>query len=130
MSHDLVLVTGGGGFIGSNIACMLSENHDVVICDPFSHEQSWRYLAEARIHDTIFPDEAMAWLARYGHNVSAVVHMGAISSTTETDLTRIVANNVRFTLDLWEYCASHDTTFVYASSAATYGDGSRGSHLP
>ncbi len=67
-----------------------------------------------------------AWLDRRGDNVAAVVHMGAISSTTETDVDRFVATNVRLTFDLWEWCAANQTRFIYASSAATYGDGSAG----
>ena len=126
MSRNLVLVTGGGGFIGSNIVCMLSGDYDVVVCDRFSHEHSWRYLVAAPIHDAIVPEQTLTWLAGHGADVTAVIHMGAISSTAETDLAKIVTNNVRFTLDLWEHCASHDTPFIYASSAATYGDGSMG----
>jgi ADP-L-glycero-D-manno-heptose 6-epimerase len=66
------------------------------------------------------------WLDRHSGKVAAVVHMAAISSTTETDIDRFVDNNVRLTLDLWEWCAANATRFIYASSAATYGDGSAG----
>jgi ADP-L-glycero-D-manno-heptose 6-epimerase len=66
------------------------------------------------------------WLERHRGKVAAVVHMAAISSTTETDVDKFVANNIRLTLDLWEWCAANATRFIYASSAATYGDGSAG----
>ena len=66
------------------------------------------------------------WLKRHGDRVAAIVHMAAISSTTETDVDKFIANNIRLTLDLWEWCAANPTRFIYASSAATYGDGSAG----
>jgi ADP-L-glycero-D-manno-heptose 6-epimerase len=66
------------------------------------------------------------WLQRHSGKVAAIVHMAAVSSTTETDVDRFVANNIRLTLDLWEWCAANSTRFIYASSAATYGDGSAG----
>jgi ADP-L-glycero-D-manno-heptose 6-epimerase len=76
--------------------------------------------------DVVPADEAMAWLAHHESEVAAIVHMGAITDTTETDLVALVNNNVRFSLDLWDYAARRDCTFIYASSAATYGDGSQG----
>jgi ADP-L-glycero-D-manno-heptose 6-epimerase len=66
------------------------------------------------------------WLERHNGKVAVIVHMAAISSTTETDIDRFVAHNIRLTLDLWEWCAANATRFIYASSAATYGDGSAG----
>ena len=123
----MVLVTGASGFIGSNITCDLAnDGTDVVACDWFRHEESWRYLARAFLHDIIRPDQVLDWLERNIGRVSAIVHMGAISATTETDLEKIITNNVRLTLDLWQYAAEHKVTFIYASSAATYGDGSKG----
>lgn len=127
MPDDIILVTGGAGFIGSNIARELAEKGSrVVICDRFDHEGAWRYLATALLHDLVAPDQLPAWLDRNVGSVSTIVHMGAISATTETDLGKIIANNIRLSLDLWSYAAEHGASFIYASSAATYGDGSRG----
>jgi ADP-L-glycero-D-manno-heptose 6-epimerase len=127
MPEDMVLVTGAAGFIGSNIACNLAnDGTDVVVCDWFRHEESWRYLTRAFIHDLIRPDRLPDWLERNVGHVSAIIHMGAISTTTETDLEKIIMNNVRLTLDLWQYATEHKVMFIYASSAATYGDGSNG----
>lgn len=127
LQGKLVLVTGAAGFIGSNIAADLAARGcQVVVCDGFHHEDTWRYLAPSLLHDVILPSELPAWLASRAGNVDAIVHMGAISATTETDLRKIVNNNIRLTLDLWTFATETRATFIYASSAATYGDGSAG----
>lgn len=128
LSHgDLIVVTGGAGFIGSNIVRDLAEaGFRVVISDLLRSGDKWRNLMAAQLHDILRPDMLFDWLTRHRDKLAAVVHMGAISSTTETDIDRFVANNVRLTLDLWEWCAANATRFIYASSAATYGDGSAG----
>lgn len=127
MSKNLVLVTGAAGFIGSNIACDLAKDGaEVVACDRFGHGQRWRYLAPALLHDIITPEQTLDWLHEHAGRVSAIVHMGAVSATTETDVDKVIATNIRLTLDLWDYAATEDAAFIYASSAATYGDGSQG----
>jgi len=123
----LTLVTGAAGFIGSNIARMLAEEGaDVVACDWFGQGPQWTYLADVRLHDIVRPERLSDWLAGEGREVETVIHMGAISATTETDVDRIVELNVRATLDLWRFATERGATFIYASSAATYGDGSEG----
>jgi len=123
----MLLVTGGAGFIGSNLVAALAERgHDVVVCDWLRSDERWRNLAKHEVAGIVAPDDLAAWLARSGVGVKAVFHMGAISATTETDVDLIVARNVRATLDLWEWCTQHRVRFFYASSAATYGDGSTG----
>jgi ADP-L-glycero-D-manno-heptose 6-epimerase len=122
-----VVVTGASGFIGSNIVnALAAEGADVVACDWFGCDDRWRNLQDARLEEIVAPEELVAWLAKPENRVDAIIHMGAISATTEQDVDKIVQNNVRFSLALWDYCRERDVTFVYASSAATYGDGSRG----
>src|SRR5690242_3636608 len=124
---DLIVVTGGAGFIGSHIARDPAEaGWCVVIADVFGSGDKWRNLAGVRLHDIVRPDTMFEWLGRYAARVSAIVHMSAISSTTETDVDRFVTNNIRLTLDLWGWCTSNSARLIYASSAATYGDGSGG----
>ncbi len=124
---DLIVVTGGAGFIGSHTVSYLAElGLRVVISDRFGSGDKWRNIASARLYDLVRPDMLSEWLERHSGKVAAIVHMAAISSTTETDVDRFVANNIRLTLDLWEWCAANAVRLIYASSAATYGDGSAG----
>ena len=126
-SDGLVLVTGAAGFIGSNIALALArEGRDVVLCDDFGRDGRWMNVRDGTFHDIVTISGLFPWLARHEGRVGGIIHMGAISATTETDVDRIVALNVRCTLDLWAFCARTGVPFVYASSAATYGDGSAG----
>lgn len=122
-----ILVTGGAGFIGSNIVASLAgDGHSVVVCDRLRQGEKWRNLAKHELEDVVPPESLGQWLAGHGSNLDAVIHMGAISSTTETDADLIVAVNFRLSLDIWRWCASNGTRLIYASSAATYGDGSQG----
>src|ERR1700730_14394979 len=98
---DLVVVTGGAGFIGSHIVLELARaGRRLVVCDLFRSGEKWRNLAAARLHDIIRPEALFEWLARHGDKVAVIVHMGAISSTTETNVDKFVATNIRLTLDL------------------------------
>ncbi len=124
---DLIIVTGGAGFIGSNIVLDLARaGLRVVVCDLFRSGEKWRNLAPAPLHDIIRPDILFEWLGRHCDKAAVIVHMGAISSTTENDVDKFVATNIRLSLDLWQWCAANATRLIYASSAATYGDGSAG----
>ncbi|HEY6482439.1 MAG TPA: ADP-glyceromanno-heptose 6-epimerase [Steroidobacteraceae bacterium] len=123
----MYLVTGGAGFIGSNLVAALSEaGAEVVVCDWLRQDERWRNLAKHEIADLLAPEALAGWLRQYAGDVEAVVHLGAISSTTETDVDLIVRNNTRSTLDLLTWCTDTGRRFIYASSAATYGDGSAG----
>jgi ADP-L-glycero-D-manno-heptose 6-epimerase len=123
----MYVVTGGAGFIGSNIVAGLAARRaQVVVCDWFGDDDRWRNLAKHDIADLVPPEQLPEWLDRHGGDVEALIHMGAISATTETDVDLIVARNTRPTLALLAWCTEKSVPFIYASSAATYGDGSAG----
>ncbi len=98
----------------------------VVVCDWLGTGEKWRNIAKADLADVITPEELGTFLSHHGNDVEIIIHMGAISATTERDADLIVKSNIRMTLDLWAWCVSHGRRFIYASSAATYGDGSAG----
>lgn len=122
----MLLVTGGAGFIGSNVVAALNEagRTDVAVCDFLGHEGKWRNLAKRQLADIVPPGELMAWLA--GRKLDGIVHLGAISETTATDGDLVIETNFRLSMKLLDWCTAHPTPFIYASSAATYGDGDQG----
>jgi ADP-L-glycero-D-manno-heptose 6-epimerase len=123
----MIVVTGAAGFIGSNIASALaSSGRRVVVVDRLGSDGRWRNLAKTELQDLVAPEALDRWLEAEGKDVEAIVHMGAISSTTETDADLIVETNVRLSWRLWSWCARKERPFLYASSAATYGDGTAG----
>jgi ADP-L-glycero-D-manno-heptose 6-epimerase len=122
----MILVTGGAGFIGSNVVAALCERGvPVAVSDRLRTGDKWRNLAKAGFRELIAPDALEAWLAGR-KRLDGVVHLGAISSTTERDADLIFDVNVRLSTRLWDWCAATGTPFIYASSAATYGAGEHG----
>lgn len=123
-----ILVTGGAGFIGSNIAGYFADHteYPVAVCDHFGADDKWRNLSNHQIFEIVGPNELFYWLEDHDDRIEAIIHMGAISSTTETDVDLILDNNFSLSKALWDWCGEHSVRFIYASSAATYGDGSAG----
>lgn len=126
--EPMFVVTGGAGFIGSNLVAALDARApgQVVVCDRLGNGDKWRNVAKRELAGIVAPETLPGFLADNAHQVKALFHLGAISSTTETDADLLIANNTQFSLDLWRWCAKRAVPFIYASSAATYGDGSAG----
>lgn len=126
MTRRIIFVTGGAGFIGSNIVAKLAEDPslDVVVCDRLREAElgKWRNIAKHPIGDFVAPEAMFDWLEKRWRDIELVVHMGAVSSTTEPDADKIIHSNFTLSRDLFRWCADHQRRFIYASSAATYGD--------
>src|SRR3984957_8501058 len=122
----MLLVTGGAGFIGSNVVADPNEagRSDIVVNDVLGGDGKWRNLAGRQIADFVPPADLMRWLD--GRKLDAVIHLGAISSTTATDGDAVMEHNFRLSLRLLDWCTAARTPFIYASSAATYGNGEHG----
>ncbi|MFO1109782.1 MAG: ADP-glyceromanno-heptose 6-epimerase [Bradyrhizobium sp.] len=122
----MLLVTGGAGFIGSNVVAALNDagRSDVVVCDLLGHDGKWRNLAKRGLADIVPPAQLADWLK--GRKLDAVIHLGAISETTATDGDLVIETNFRLSMRLLDWCTANGVSFIYASSAATYGDGAQG----
>ena len=122
----MLLVTGGAGFIGSNVVAALNDagRSDVTVCDLLGHDGKWRNLAKRQLADIVPPAELPDWLQ--GRRLDAIIHLGAISETTATDGDLVIETNFRLSMRLLDWCTANATPFIYASSASTYGDGAQG----
>lgn len=125
----MIILTGGAGFIGVNTLVGLNENgiDNILIVDDIGSSLKWQYLVGQSFYDYVHKDALWDWLAANpGLNIEAVIHMGACSDTTEPDFDYFTENNIRYSQRLWRLCAERNIPLIYASSAATYGDGSLG----
>jgi len=124
----MILVTGAAGFIGSNLVAALDQRGagEIAVCDRLGDDDKWRNLAKHELAHVVAPEGLFDFLSRHGESLSIIFHLGAISSTVETDADLIMENNFHLSLRLWDWCAENSTAYIYASSAATYGDGGNG----
>ncbi len=127
----IAFVTGGAGFIGSNIVAKLAEDRtlDVVVCDRLREADlgKWKNIAKHAIGDFVAPEDMFDWLEKRWRDIEVVVHMAAISSTHRAGRRQDRPFELsRSPRDLFRWCADRQRRFIYASSAATYGDGANG----
>ena len=122
-----IIVTGGAGFIGSAVVWRLNELgfDDILIVDRLDDTDKWKNLVPLRFADYLDADDLLDDLGEFS-DATAIFHLGACSSTTERDSDFLIRNNYQYTKDLAEFALANDIRFIYASSAATYGDGSAG----
>jgi len=125
----MIVITGGAGMIGSITAWHLNtvlDRDDLIIADRLTQPDQWQNLVHRRYANYLDKDELLPWLEGSHEKIDAVIHMGAISATVERDFNKLVQDNIRYSQQLWDWCARNGVPFLYASSAATYGDGSHG----
>src|SRR5687768_1185957 len=120
----MFIVTGGAGFIGSNLVAVLEERGlgPITIVDHAENDHKTRNIAKRKAN-RVPPEYMTNHLAAVAGEVKGVFHLGALTSTTERDMAKLTEVNVHLSQDLWRWCAKHNVPLVYASSASTYGDG-------
>ena len=108
----MLLVTGGAGFIGSNVVAALNDagRGDVTVCDLLGHDGKWRNLAKRQLADIVPPGQLGDWLT--GRKLDAVIHLGAISETTATDGDLVIETNFRLSMRLLDWCTANATPLI------------------
>jgi ADP-L-glycero-D-manno-heptose 6-epimerase len=125
----MVIVTGGAGFIGSAVIWKLNNQglDKIIVVDELGTDEKWKNLVGLKYFDFIPKNQFLDKInSSLDFSVEAIIHMGANSSTTEKDADHLLSNNYEYTKCLAKYCIRNNIRFIYASSAATYGDGSKG----
>lgn len=126
----MIIVTGGAGFIGSAIVWRLNElgTDKIIIVDELGTDEKWKNLAGLKFEEFVHKQEFIDHIRneKILFKIDAILHLGANSSTTEKDADHLMTNNYRYTETLARFCLKNDVRFIYASSAATYGDGANG----
>ena len=144
--ENTILITGAAGFIGSAyiwhlntknpLSYLANFKENIIVCDKFGKGEKWLNLRQLKYKDFIFPEKLTGQIEDYLtgkptinnllENIGGVLHLGACSSTTEPDMDFLYQNNIEFSKLLFKFCAKKKIPFLYASSAATYGDGHLG----
>ena len=129
--ENMIIITGGAGFIGSAFAwkCNQEGLNNLLIVDALKATSKWKNLIGLNYADYIHKDAFLEKIKKGEFNntpIKAIIHMGACSSTTETDVDYLMQNNYKYTKTLAKFAMKKGSRFIYASSAATYGNGEYG----
>lgn len=121
--QKIIVVTGATGFIGSNLLYALeSKGYEYIVgIDNFGNGDKWKNVAKRSCVFFVFPEQMKEYLDIHAKDISSIIHLGGISTTTESDVDLIVRNNIQLSIYLYEFSKKHNIQFIYASSAATYG---------
>jgi len=123
----MIIVTGGAGFIGSNTIKALNEigEENIIVVDNIADSKKWENLIGKRFNEYVNKDDLWEWFRTNSfENIDAIIHLGACTDTLNTDFDYLIRNNYNYSRKLWSICVREKITFLYASSAATYGRGS------
>ncbi len=126
--NHTIVITGAAGFIGSGVVKFLNDKgcKKLILVDNLGSDDKWQNLVGKSFIELVPIDHCMDLLKRKGSEIRSIIHLGACSSTVETNADFLLENNTRFSIRLAEFAIEHNQRFIYASSAATYGDGSKG----
>lgn len=124
----MILITGAAGFIGSAFVWKLNSRgiKDIIAVDKFHNGEKWKNLQKRDFYDWVDKDELFDWLKHSSKTIKTIVHFGACTNTTEKDSDFLIRNNYEYSKRLWQLCVKRKISFLYASSAATYGAGEKG----
>lgn len=124
----MYVITGGAGFLGSNLAAGIEERNmgEITIIDRFENDNRWKNIAKRSIRDIVFPENMMEYLDKNANNIEGLIHISFTGFSEEKDVDQLIEERINTTWKLWEWCAEHRVPFVYDSTAGVYGDGSLG----
>lgn len=124
----MIIVTGGAGFIGSNVLAGLEDAGvpDLVACDTFGSGEKWKNIGKRELRDVIAPEHLAVYLNSNKSKIKMIYHLGGISDTTATDADAVIASNFNLSRLMWQWAAQNGVRLVYASAGSTYGDGTHG----